>query len=84
MIKSIQEQKLGKQTMKWCYSHIFKRTTNPHSDKLGHQDVFKKCFPENWASTAHPDAHLAKSFVLMLSLLGLYCFLYMFMLKRLS
>ena len=31
------------------------------SDQLGHQDLLKKCFPENWASTGHPDAHLAKS-----------------------
>lgn len=54
-------QKWGKQTMKWCYSHIFKRITNPPSDQLGHQDLLTTCFPENWASTGHPDAHLAKS-----------------------
>lgn len=56
MIKSIHDAKMRKTNY-----DIFKRITNPPSDQLGHQDLLKKCFPENWASTGHPDAHLAKS-----------------------
>lgn len=61
MIKSIHDAKMRKTNYEMMlFTHI-KRITNPPSDQLGHQDLLKKCFPENWASTGHPDAHLAES-----------------------